>query len=183
MTRAEITTISQASEYIQTLTDTTRLVILAGHAQFISFFLNQHIDRNAALAQVQPTDAEQLQLIGKEFSVTEKTLLLYALCLEKLYELSRQNGALEKLVAQWPQGYQMMLSYCQDLIMIGEVEMTDQERGFLQTQGVEIEDDLAAMSEPDFVVVPEGGEIKLELFAAHFLAIILKLDTEILVEL
>jgi hypothetical protein len=76
-----------------------------------------------------------------------------------------------------------MLTIVQEYVMNGEITMSDEEMGFLSMHGLNLEEDLGAMAEDDFVIVPEGDEIKLELFAAHFLVMLLKLDADLLLEL
>jgi hypothetical protein len=90
MSRTEITTVTEAALYINTLTPVTQLVILSGHSKFISIFLNTSID-SSVLAQVTDSDATQLREIGKEFSAAEKMFLLYALCLNHLNKLSQEE--------------------------------------------------------------------------------------------
>ena len=181
MKHSEISTIDQALAYASELTPIAQTVILAGHAQFISFFLNRIISVNDALDQVTERDTAPLREIQNNFSQKEKIFVLYALCLQYLNSLSFEE--FQALAAKWPEGYRCIIEYVQEYISTGEVMMADQDRGFLGLHDVDIEEDLGAMAEPDFVVIPEGDEIRLELFAAHFLAIILKLDADILLEL
>lgn len=179
MIERKFTDLTVAQAYAAELSPQLHQLLLFSQEKVGLRFTGQNLDANTLLGQCTTSDQQKAAEI-RAFDASDKILLTYAICIESLVVLSTTE--LRSLVQFWPTNCQYMLTMLETFLRTGEVAMDEVDEIEQLEDGVKLDQNLAAMAEPGFIFLPEGSLSAEEIFYGHWLAIMLKLPVETLMQ-
>lgn len=179
MSERKFSDLTVAQAYAAQLSPQLRQLLLFSQEKVGLRFTGLNLDVNTLLERCSPTD-QALSAEIRQLDFEDKILLVYAVCIESLLVMSADE--LKGLVQFWPSNCQYMLSVLETFLRTGEVAMDEVDEIEQLDEEVRLDHDLAAMAEPTFIFSPEATLTQEEIFYGHWLAIMLKLPVETLMQ-